>query len=289
VPMSGEKQARAIEYAAASALVKRRDRDRYWSALFAPGKKRPGLLALYAFHAELDRILDATSEPMAGQIRLQWWRDAIDFAAPGVKTGNPLTDALLSAMAEHDLPKDPLIAMVDARVPVLLGDPPADDRSLKATLRATEGAVFELACDILGDRSGTAREASRQAGVAYGLTDMLLKLPFEAARHKLLLPSSYAANRGVDFAAVDRGETTPSFGAAAADLRGVAARAFQQFNAKAPELASEVWPAFLPLTLIKPYLRAMAAPDFDPLHTVVSINPLRRFWRIWRAARRRAL
>jgi 15-cis-phytoene synthase len=287
--MSGEKQARAIEYAAASALVKRRDRDRYWSALFAPGKKRPGLLALYAFHAELDRILDATSEPMAGQIRLQWWRDAIDFAAPGVKTGNPLTDALLSAMAEHDLPKDPLIAMVDARVPVLLGDPPADDRSLKATLRATEGAVFELACDILGDRSGTAREASRQAGVAYGLTDMLLKLPFEAARHKLLLPSSYAANRGVDFAAVDRGETTPSFGAAAADLRGVAARAFQQFNAKAPELASEVWPAFLPLTLIKPYLRAMAAPDFDPLHTVVSINPLRRFWRIWRAARRRAL
>jgi 15-cis-phytoene synthase len=289
VPTSGEKESRAIENAATSALVRQRDRDRYWSALFAPSGKRPGLLALYALHAELDRILDATNEPMAGQIRLQWWRDAIDNAAPGVKTGNPLADALLSAIAEHDLPKDPLIAMVDARVPVMFGDPPTDDRALKATLRATEGAVFELACDILGDRSQVAREASRQAGVAYGLTDMLIKLPFGAARHKLLLPSAYAASRGVDFAAVDRGETTPSFAAAAADLRGVAARAFQQFRAKAPELATEVWPAFLPLTLIKPYLRKMADPDFDPLQTVVSINPLRRFWRIWRAARRRTL
>jgi 15-cis-phytoene synthase len=289
VPTSGEKETRAIENAAASALVKQLDRDRYWSALFAPRNKRPGLLALYAFHVELDRIVDATSEPMAGQIRLQWWREAIDFAAPGAKTGNPLADALLAAVAEHDLPKDPLIAMVDARVPVMFGDPPADDRVLKATLRATEGAVFELACDILGDRSQIAREASRQAGVAYGLTDMLVKLPLHAARHKLLLPSSYAASRGVDFAAVDRGETTPSFAAAAADLRGVASRAFGQFRAKMPELAAEVWPAFLLLTLIKPYLRAMAAPDYDPLQTVVSINPLRRFWRIWRAARRRSL
>ncbi|MFZ1108698.1 MAG: squalene/phytoene synthase family protein [Rhodomicrobium sp.] len=289
MPTPGEKEARAIEDAAASALVRQRDRDRYWSALFAPAGKRPGLLALYAFHAELDRIVDATSEPMAGQIRLQWWRDAIDVAAPGAKTGNLLADALLAAIAGHDLPKDPMIAMVDARMPVMFGDPPPDDRTLKATLRATEGAVFELACAILGDRSQIAREASRQAGVAYGLTDMLAKLPFGAARHRLLLPSSYAASRGVDFAAVERGETTPSFAAAAADLRGVAARAFQQFGAKAPELAAEAWPAFLPLTLIKPHLRAMAAPDFDPLQTVVSINPLRRFWRIWRAARRRSL
>ena len=36
-------------------------------------------------------------------------------------------------------------------------------------------------------------------------------------------------------------------------------------------------------------LREMAAPDFDPLRTIVSISPLRRFWRIWRAARRQAI
>ena len=118
---------------------------------------------------------------------------------------------------------------------------------------------------------------------------MLLELPFLASRQKAVLPLSYLESRGIDLAAIHRGETSESFGAAAADLRGIAGRALQQFRAMAGDLDRSAWPAFLPLTLVKPYLRAMAAPDFDPLHTVVAISPLRRFWRIWRAARRHTL
>ncbi len=280
---------RKLEDATAASIVRQRDRDRYWSALFAPAPKRPALLALYAFNAELDRILAVVSEPMAGQIRLQWWRDAIDLAAPDAKIGNPLADALSAAIIAHNLPKDRLIGMVDSRVPVMFGDPPADDHALKAELQESQGAVFELAAAILGDRSENAKKAAEHAGVAYGLTETLLNLPFQAARHKLLLPSSYMESRGIDLAAVHRGETTASFGAALADLRGTASRALQHFRAEAAGLDKTAWPAFLPLTLVKPYLRAMAAPDFDPLQTIVSISPLRRFWRIWRAARRHAL
>ena len=274
---------------AAAAVVRQRDRDRYWSALFAPAAEQPGLLALYAFNAELDHILAFVSEPMAGQIRLQWWRDAVDLATPGTRTGNPVADALSAAIAEHNLPKDRLIGMVDARVPVLFGDPPADERAMKASLRETQGAVFELAAAILGDRSDAAREAAAHAGVAYGLTAELLQLPILASRQKAVLPSSYLEGRGIDLAAVHRGEASDSFGAALADLRGTASRALQQFRAKAVDLDPSAWPAFLPLTLVKPYLRAMAAPDFDPLHTVIALSPLRRFWRIWRAARRNSL
>ncbi len=103
------------------------------------------------------------------------------------------------------------------------------------------------------------------------------------------MPSSYLEGRGIDLAAIHRGEASESFGAALADLRGTASRALQQFRAKAVDLDPSAWPAFLPLTLVKPYLRAMAAPDFDPLHTVIALSPLRRFWRIWRAARRNSL
>ena len=274
---------------AAAAVVRQRDRDRYWSALFAPSAKRPGLLALYAFNAELDHILAFVSEPMAGQIRLQWWRDAVELAAPGTRTGNPVADALSVAIAEHNLPKERLIGTIDARIPAMFGDPPADERAMKASLREIEGAVFELAAAILGDRSEAAREASAHAGVAYGLTEALLKLPILATRQKTILPSSYLEGRGIDLAAIHRGEASESFGAALADLRGTASRALQQFRAKAADLDPSAWPAFLPLTLVKPYLGAMAAPDSDPLHTVVALSPLRRFWRIWRAARRNTL
>jgi phytoene synthase len=281
--------ARQSDEEAAAALVRQRDRDRYWSALFASGARRPALLALYAFNAELNHILSSISEPMAGQIRLQWWRDEVDVATPGSRTGNPVADALSAAIIQHNLPKDRLIGMVDARIPAMFGEPPLNDKALKASLRETEGAVFELAAAILGDGSASAREAAAYAGVAYGLTAMFIKLPFLASRQRAFLPSSYLESRGIDLAAIYRGETSESFAAALADLRGVASRSLQRFRAKAADLDPSAWPAFLPLTLVKPYLRAMAAPGFDPLHTVVAISPLLRFWRIWRAARLRTL
>ena len=47
------------------------------SALYAPADKRRSLFALYAFNAEIARIRDRIREPLPGEIRLQWWRDAI--------------------------------------------------------------------------------------------------------------------------------------------------------------------------------------------------------------------
>ena len=147
--ISDDARQRKLDEETTAALVRERDRDRYWSALFAPRPNRPGLLALYAFNAELDHIPALVSEPMAGQIRLQWWRDVVDFATPGFRTGNPVADALSAAIIQYNLPKDRLIGMVDARVPAMFDDAPADDKALKASLRETEGAVFELAAAIL--------------------------------------------------------------------------------------------------------------------------------------------
>jgi 15-cis-phytoene synthase len=288
---AGEEQ-RRLENEAAANLVKLRDRDRYWSALFAPASKRCSLLALYAFNAELNHIAISTSEPMAAQIRLQWWRDAIDLASPDTKTGNPIADALAAVIFENNLPKTRFIELADARTPELFGDPPADIQALKAALQATGGAVFELAASILSqsghaglDGTEVARKAAGHAGLAYGLTQALRTVPLQLSQRKLLLPPSYFESRGVDMAALYAGNAGASFGAALADLRGAANRALQQFRALAPELDPAVWPAFLPLTLVKPYLKAMAAPSFEPLHSAVSLNPVRKFWRIWRAAR----
>ncbi len=289
VATSEQQKQQKIEDAAATALVREHDRDRYRSTLFAPPEKRRALTALYALNVELERIVLVTDEPMAGQIRLQWWRDSIDFAEPQVKVGSPLADALRSAMFEHNLPKERLIGMVDAHSPIMFGEAPETERALKDMFRATEGVVFELAAAILGDTSEAAREASRHAGVAYGLTEMFIELPLLASRRRLMLPKSYVETREIDLDAVYRGETTPNFAAATADLRGLASRFLKQFRTASANLDARAWPAFLPLTLVKPYLKAMTAPGFDPLQTVVSLNPVRRLWRIWRSARRHSL
>ena len=52
--------------------------DRYLAALLAPPAARADLLALAAFASELARVPSlVTREPTMGEIRLQWWRDAL--------------------------------------------------------------------------------------------------------------------------------------------------------------------------------------------------------------------
>ena len=63
--------------------VRRHDRERYLTALFAPSDRREDLLALYAFNLEVARTRESVREAMLGQIRLQWWRDALDEIQAG--------------------------------------------------------------------------------------------------------------------------------------------------------------------------------------------------------------
>ena len=149
--------------------MKSRDRERYWSTLFAPADKRRRCLALYAFNAEL-----ATSRRRPAN---RWWgKSACNGGAtpssllePGMKTGNPVADALSAAILAHDLPKDRLTAMIAARTPEITGDPPASLQDLRASLLETEGAVFELAASILGDDSEAAKGPPYTRGWLMGL------------------------------------------------------------------------------------------------------------------------
>ncbi len=278
-----------LEDEAAASFVKARDRERYWAALFAPAAVRQALFALYAFNAELAHIASAAREPMVAQIRLQWWRDAIDLAAPGMKTGNPLADALSGAILAYDLPRGRLAAMVAARIPEVTGDPPASLTDLRAALQESEGAVFELAAAILGDTGDAARQAARHAGLAYGLMQRLRTLPLQASRRRLLLPPSHLESRGADLDWLYAGKPSAALAAALADFRDEAARELQRFRELRAALDKAAWPAFLPLALVEPYLKAMAAHSFEPLQTVATLNPLRQYWRIWRAALLRAV
>ncbi|HEY4547783.1 MAG TPA: squalene/phytoene synthase family protein, partial [Pedomonas sp.] len=58
--------------------VRRHDRERYLTALFAPADRREALFALYAFNYEVAKTREAVTEKTLGRIRLEWWRETID-------------------------------------------------------------------------------------------------------------------------------------------------------------------------------------------------------------------
>src|SRR5262249_9951086 len=85
-------------------LVRAGDKDRWLASLFAPAERRTHLHALYAFNLEVARVRELAREPMAGEIRLQWWREVIAGTRPGEAAANPVAAALVETIARCGLP-----------------------------------------------------------------------------------------------------------------------------------------------------------------------------------------
>jgi phytoene synthase len=247
-------------------LVRRGDQDRYWSALLAPEAARPHLLALFAFNIELSRIAEQVSEPQLGEIRLQWWRDAVPAALGSAPADHPVLARLAEAVAAHRLPLEPFLAMIDAHSFDVHGEPMTDARALQDYLAATAGSVFSLGAQILG--AGECREASALAAGAYGLAGLLRALPYHA-RH------------GLHPNVILHGRDNADLRAALRDLSREAADMLARFRRAA--LPRHALPAFLPLALVEPALKKLTAPDHHPLRDVIQLNPIVRYGLIWRA------
>jgi hypothetical protein len=65
-------------------LVRRVDPDRWLASRFiADTKARADVIALYAFNYELARVAGGVSNALMGEIRLTWWREAMEEIAAG--------------------------------------------------------------------------------------------------------------------------------------------------------------------------------------------------------------
>jgi phytoene synthase len=267
----------------AAETVRTADRDRYIADLFAPEPFRRHLFALHAFNAEVARVREVVSDPQVGEIRLQWWRDAIASGAAG---GHPIAAALNETIAEFSLPVDALVRLIDARIFDLYDDPMPTLNDLEGYAGDTSSSLIQLAAIILaGGRDPGTAEAAGHAGVAYALTGIMRALPIHARRGQLYLPQAMLASHGVDTSAVFSGEKTPELLALLADLRAVTRRHLAEAERRIADLRPPVSAAFLPLKLVQPYLDRMDRVGYDTFSGAAELPLWRRQWLLWRAAR----
>ena len=238
--------------------VRHQDRDRFLSTLFAPDQKRPHLLALYAFNAEITRIRDAVSDPHLGLIRLQWWRDTVEgLYAGGDGAGHPVAAALGAAITEGDLPKQALLDLITAHEFDLYHDRMPGLTELEAYLGEAYSRLIQMAAMIL-DRTAAAKaaDAAGLGGVAQGLalilSDPIRRDPFLPAGMDVRAATAHAQDR------------------------------LSQALALVPALGSSILPAFLPVSLTATYLKRIAKTPDQPR----AVSPLTRQLVMWWTARR---
>jgi 15-cis-phytoene synthase len=273
-------------FAHCEALVRAADRDRFLATLFAPAEHRDALFALYAFNVEITRVREAAREPLAGEIRLQWWSDVLGGAGRGEVAAYPEAAALLESMARYHLPAGRFEALIAARRFDLYDEPMATLADLEAYADGASSGLITLAAQVLlAGAEPNIGALGHHAGVAHAIAGLLKAFPVHAARGQLFLPLEVLQRHGAGRQDVAGGRATPQLRAALTELRQRVRhhlRAAQQLLAVAPPA---VLPALLPVALAVPTLALMERRDYDPF-VPVELAPWRRQWLIWRAARR---
>ncbi|KAB7739646.1 squalene/phytoene synthase family protein [Parvibaculum sedimenti] len=255
--------------------VRRLDHDRFLSLQFVPSAKRPALIALYAFNAEIARVPEVVSEPMLGQIRLQWWRDTVEALSDGEARGHETAVALAETRSVAHWPQKELIALIDARERDLDEAPFDSMAELESYAEETSSRLMMLAAQVLaGESTDMAAAAIKSAGVAYALTGLLRALPLHASQGRLYLPLDLLRSHDIDPHRIFAGEMSETLRNAIGEV-ATRARALLA-GARAHKVDRAAIPALLPAALCDRYLRMVTAPGFDPFRQSTDVPAFSR-------------
>jgi phytoene synthase len=265
-------------------LVRSHDFARYASTLFVPADSRRALLALYAFNVEIVRVREQVSQPLPGEIRLQWWTDMLAGAGHGDVSSNPVAAELLRAIGRHQLPVDRLAKLIDTHIFDLYHDPMPDLTVLETHFADTTSTLLALAAKILGGSSDASDQAADHGGLAHGVAQVIALLPYDSARGQLFLPLDILTQHGSSAAEVFLGKPTPAIRAALDQMIEGARAQLATAVSLLPQVPAHARRAFLPLALATQDLERMAMADADPFAIHVP-SRLRVLWTLWRASR----
>lgn len=273
--------------------VRKYDNDRFLTCLFAPAERRESLFALYAFNLEIAKTREVVTEPVLGQMRLQFWRDGIEKVYAGADVPKhavmePLAAAAKGQGTGQGLSRALLERLIDAREADLEDAPPASLDCLVNYADVTSTPLVQLALEVLGVRDEAAQRAARHVGIAYALTGILRAVPFHARQHRQLLPAdrmeAHGARQADLFELRSAAELRPVVGEVAERARDHLAQA-RGLRREVPRAAL---PALLPAVLADTYLDVIAREGNDPFAARVQMpNPFRQAKLAWAAVRGR--
>lgn len=252
----------ALSYCAQE--VREHDHDRYLTALFAPADRREAVFALYAFNAEVARTREAVSEPILGQIRLQWWREVLEGIYQGEVREHPVVEGLNAAVQNYGLARGPFETLLDARAADLDDAPPANLAALETYAGATSGALSVLAMNVLGFPDGAPVRAAQLVGTAWALIGLMRAVGFHAQSQRLYLPDDLLHGHSVDRRGLFDLKPSPALNQVVRDVTDRANGLLTEARALKGEVPRAARCGLLLATLADRHLRDIAGADYDP-------------------------
>ncbi len=146
---------------------------------------------------------EVVTQPLLGQIRLQWWRDALDeITLQNTPRAHFVVTRLAEAMQRHPIDRRLLAAMIDAREAQDLAEtPPATLGALELYAAATSGGLLQAQLHVLDAADTLPMTAAHHLGIAWGLIGAIRAAPFHASTGRRYIPADLLAEgTQLDFA-----------------------------------------------------------------------------------------
>ncbi len=251
--------------------LRARDRDRYLATLVIPEPQRHAVTALYAFNADIASVPERAREPAAGEIRLQWWADALTGKGHGNVRQNPLADALLAAIEDYGLPVPALTRLLGARRFDLYHDPMPDTPTFEGYAGETVSALYQLGAMILNaGRPVEPGDAAGHLGVAHALIGHLRAFGHNARQGRIFLPMDVFAICGLRPEDLLSGQPDERLTVALTRLAEMAARHLGEAARAIGALAPALRPAFASIAVLRAQLARL---DLDHPYDLASDIP----------------
>ena len=243
-------------FAHAAEALRQTDRDRYLSTLVLAGAHRDAVTALYAFNADVASIRERVSDPAPGEIRLQWWSDALEGQGHGAVRQNPVADALLGTIERYNIPAGTLLRLIGARRFDLYDDPMPDLESFEGYAGETVSTLYQLAAMILNDgETIETGDAAGHLGVAHAMIGHLRAFGYMAAQGRIMLPWSIFEANGVREGEIFSGTESEGLVEALGQVADLAVEHLNKAEVAIARLPGKLRPAFAQIAVLDAQLR----------------------------------
>lgn len=248
----------AESFAFAADALRAGDHDRYLSTLVLAANYRDAVTALYAFNADIAAIRERVSSPAPGEVRLQWWSDALTGEGHGAVRQNPTADALLQTIDLYNIPTGTLLRLIGARRFDLYDDPMPDLETFEGYAGETNSTLYQLAAMILNDGAQIETgDAAGHLGVAHALIGHMRAFGYVSAQGRIMLPWTVFEANGVQESELFSQIESEGLHEALGQFAELAASHLDKAQAAVAHLPGKLKPAFAMLAILRAQLAAL--------------------------------
>ena len=273
----------------------------YYSFLFLPRDKRRAITALYAFCREVDDVVDECKDPQVARSTLNWWREQVveiyggkPQYPQGVRRGvpegaaltlplHPVAKALVSVVAQFNLPQEHLLEIIDG-MEMDLDQPRYNDfKSLQLYCYRVASVVGLLSVEIFGYQDRQTLKYAHDLGIAFQLTNIIRDVGEDARRNRIYLPMDEMQQFNVTAADILNAKDSENFQKLMAFQIERAQRYYQQALSQLPEVDRKAQRTGLIMAAIyRATLDEVVASGCHVLKERISLTPLRKLWLAWK-------